>query len=142
MSYTQNWKVRNLEKCSFPSNIDRSGTFLLILFINIKLKFERGMSSFLQLIITILKIKPDKLLPRIIKYRDYKTTKPQVNLKNMNNTNDMNNSSFIEIKSIFMELLNKAAPLKRKYLRANYSKFTTMELSKSIMLRTKLRNHI
>ena len=39
-----------------------------------------------------------------------------------------------------MELLNKVAPLKTKYLRANYSKFTTKELSKAIMLRTKLRN--
>ena len=52
----------------------------------------------------------------------------------------MNNSSFIELKAIFMELLNKVAPQKTKYLRANYSKFMTKELSKAIMLRTKLRN--
>ena len=39
-----------------------------------------------------------------------------------------------------MELLNKVAPQKNKYLRANYSKFMTKELSKAIMLRTKLRN--
>ena len=52
----------------------------------------------------------------------------------------MNNSSFIEFKIIFLELLNKVAPLKAKYLRANYSKFMTKELSKAIMLRTKLRN--
>ena len=39
-----------------------------------------------------------------------------------------------------MELLNKVAPQKTKYLRANYSKFMTKELSKAIMLRTKLRN--
>ena len=39
-----------------------------------------------------------------------------------------------------MELLNKVAPQKPKYLRANYSKFMTKELSKAIMLRTKLRN--
>ena len=52
----------------------------------------------------------------------------------------MNNSSFIELKTTFMELLNKVAPLKTKYLRANYSKFMTKELSKAIILRTKLRN--
>ena len=52
----------------------------------------------------------------------------------------MNDCSFIELKTIFMELLNKVAPLKTKYLRANYSKFITKELSKAIMLRTKLRN--
>ena len=54
----------------------------------------------------------------------------------------MNNSNFIELKTIFIELLNKVAPLKTKYLRGNYSKFTTKELSKAIFLRTKLRNKI
>ena len=104
---------------------------------------ETGMSDFHKLIITILKVKPDKLPPRIIKYRDYKNfeskafnNKLQVSLKNF----DMNNSSFIELKTIFMELLNKVAPLKTKYLRANYSKFMTKELGKAIMLRTNLRN--
>ena len=100
------------------------------------------MSDFHKLIITILKVKPDKLPPRIIKYRNYKNfesnafnNKLQISLKNF----DMNNSSFIELKTIFMELLNKVAPQKTKYLRANYSKFMTKELSKAIMLRTKLR---
>ena len=39
-----------------------------------------------------------------------------------------------------IELLNKVAPLKTKFLRANHSKFVTKDLSKAIMLRTKLRN--
>ena len=39
-----------------------------------------------------------------------------------------------------MELLNKLAPLKTKFLRANHSKFVTKDISKAIMLRTKLRN--
>ena len=50
---------------------------------------ETGMSDFHKLIITILKVKPDKLPPRIIKYRDYKNfeskafnNKLQVSLKN------------------------------------------------------------
>ena len=43
-----------------------------MLFINTKLKFETGMSDFHQLIITIFKVKPDKLRSRIIEYRDYK----------------------------------------------------------------------
>ena len=76
------------------------------------------MSDFHKLIITILKVKPDKLPPRIIKYRDQKNfeskafnDKLQVSLKNF----DMSNSSFIELKIIFMELLNKVAPLKTKF---------------------------
>ena len=39
-----------------------------------------------------------------------------------------------------MEILDKFAPLKKKYIRANHSKFVTKELSKPIMLRSKLRN--
>ena len=35
-----------------------------------------------------------------------------------------------------MELLNKVAPPKAKFLRANYSKFVTKDISKAIMLRT------
>ena len=102
------------------------------------------MSDFHNLLITILRVKLDKLPPGVIKYRDYKNfdsrkfnNKPQVSLKNF----DMNNS-FTELKTIFTELLNKVAPLKTKYLRANYSRFMTKELSKVIMLRTKLRNQI
>ena len=39
-----------------------------------------------------------------------------------------------------MDLLNKFAPLKWKYLRANLSKFMKKELSKAIMLRTRFRH--
>ena len=39
-----------------------------------------------------------------------------------------------------MELLNKVASLKPRYLKTNYSKFMTKELGKATMLRTKLQN--
>ena len=78
------------------------------------------MSDFRQLIITVFKVKRDNLPPKF-----------QVSLKNV----DMNNSSFIELKAIFME----ATLLKTKYLRANFSKFMTKKLTQAIMLRTKLR---
>ena len=43
-------------------------------------------------------------------------------------------------KIFFLKVLNKHAPIKTKYLRANHSTFVTKELSKAIMLRSKLRN--
>ena len=52
----------------------------------------------------------------------------------------MNNSSVTEPKTISIELLNKSAPLKNEYLRANYSTFMTKEPSKAMMLKTKLQN--
>ena len=78
-------------------------------------------------------------LPKIVNYRDYKnfdtkTFKDRLELTLKNTT------SFEELQKIFMDLLNKFAPLKCKYLRANHSKFMTKELSKAIMLRTRFRH--
>ena len=39
-----------------------------------------------------------------------------------------------------MDTLNKVAPIKRKYARGNQMPFTTKELSKEIMARSRLRN--
>ena len=51
----------------------------------------------------------------------------------------MSSLDFGSLKICFMELLNKIVPLRTKFLRANHSKFATKEVSKAIMLRTKLR---
>ena len=40
----------------------------------------------------------------------------------------------------FLNALNSFAPVKKKYLRANNTKLVNKELSKAMMLRTKLRN--
>ena len=53
---------------------------------------------------------------------------------------DINSLDFESLKKFFMKLLNKVAPLKTEFLRVNYSKFVTKDISKAIMLRTKLRN--
>ena len=52
----------------------------------------------------------------------------------------MNSLDFGSLKKCFTELLNKVAPLKTKFLRANYSKVVKNNVSKAIMLTTKLRN--
>ena len=39
-----------------------------------------------------------------------------------------------------MDAINKNAPLKRKYLRANHAEYMDNELSQAIMKRSKLRN--
>ena len=52
----------------------------------------------------------------------------------------MSDLSVDVFKMIFLNALNSFAPVKKKYLRANHSKFVNKELSKAMMLRTKLRN--
>ena len=41
---------------------------------------------------------------------------------------------------LFLKKLNKHAPLKKKFLRHNNKPFTTKDLRKQIMIRSKLRN--
>ena len=41
--------------------------------------------------------------------------------------------------NIFIEILNKHAPMKQKYVRANQGRFMTKDLYKAIMKRSRLR---
>ena len=43
-------------------------------------------------------------------------------------------------KMAFLNVLNKFAPLRKKYLKANHSRFVNKELNKAIMQRSRLRN--
>ena len=52
----------------------------------------------------------------------------------------MSDLSVDVFKITFLNALNSFAAVKKKYLRANHSKFVNKELSKAMMLRTKLRN--
>ena len=55
----------------------------------------------------------------------------------MSNTNPTDYDSF---QDVFNEVLNKHAPTKKKYVRANHVPFMTRALRKAIMLRSRLRN--
>ena len=90
-----------------------------------------GLSDFHKLIVTGLKVKHGKVPLKIIQYRDCKNfhspiffEKLQLRLTHL----DMNSLDFVSLKKCFMELLNKVAPLKTKFLRANHSKFITKYL--------------
>ena len=84
-----------------------------------------------------------KQQPKIIKYRNYKGFNETKYRSEITNGLDLNNSESRNIeffKNIVLKVLNKHAPIKMKYLRANHSPFVNKELSKVIMLRSKLRN--
>ena len=52
---------------------------------------------------------------------------------------DINNAELEEFTNTFLSVLDKHAPMKRKYIRANNSTFMTKELRAAIMQRSKLR---
>ena len=53
---------------------------------------------------------------------------------------DFNNIDYDNIIKTFLTVLDKDAPIKKKYLRENHANFVTKQLRKAIMKRPKLRN--
>ena len=106
---------------------------------------ETGISDFHKMTITVLKTSYKKQPPKIIYYRDYKKYSQNnfhrelYEVLSQQNLYIITNDEFVNIS---LKILDKHAPLKQKYLRANQGPFMTKELQKAIMLRTKLRNRL
>ena len=86
-----------------------------------------------------MKSKFYKQKPKIFNYRNYKTF----------NNESFRNGVLYEIskgfhdvscETLLLMILNKHTPMKTKYIRANNSPFMNKELSKAIMVRSRLRN--
>ena len=58
----------------------------------------------------------------------------------MNLEHDLGNMKYQHFLNTFIEILNKHAPMKQKYFRANQGRFMTKDLHKAIMKRSRLRN--
>ena len=77
-----------------------------------------------------------------IHYRNYKTFNANLFKQELNNellSIDNNNAELVEFINTILSILDKHAPIKRKYIRANNSAFMTKELRAAIMQRSKLR---
>ena len=84
-----------------------------------------------------------KKSPKVIQYRNYKSfshTKFLNELGCFLNKANLYNISNDDFVTTFLDILNKHAPLKQKYIRANDNPFVTKELRKEHMLRSRLRN--
>ena len=106
---------------------------------------ETGLSDFHLMTVTVLRKTFKKVRPRIINYRSFKHFSKEafrVSFKNnLSNEVYVNNDNGLErICKTAIDTLNKIAPIKKKYARGNQMPFMTKELSKEIMLRSRLRN--
>ena len=104
---------------------------------------ETGISDLHKLTVTILKSSFHKQEAKIFNYRNYKT----FNNRNFRNDliyeiskNAFHDISSEEFESLFLKTLNNHAPMKTKYIRANNSPLMNNELSKAIMVRSRLKN--
>ena len=104
---------------------------------------ETGLSDFHKMVLTVFKSEAPNLTPKVVSYRKYKlfdSDKFKLEVSDKLSMQDLSTMDYKNFKDTIIDSLNKHAPLKRKYLRANHSNFITKELSKAIMQRSKLRN--
>ena len=88
-------------------------------------------------------LKFEKQPLQIVTYLNYKNYNKELFEKEIQiklSEFDIENIPCKTFTNTFIGILNLHAPLKKKYLRAKHSKFISKELSKEIMLRSKLRN--
>ena len=84
-----------------------------------------------------------KSTPKVVNYRDYQNflnNEFRAELDNEMSKHDLGNMKYQHFLNIFIEILNKHAPMKKKYLRAKQKRFMTKDLHKAIMKRSRLRN--
>ena len=104
---------------------------------------ETGLSDHHRMTVTVLKSFFQKQSPVCIKYRDYKCMDKDlfhIVLNQKLNCTESSKMTYEDFETIFIEELNKHAPMKEKYVRANNAPFMTKTLSKAIMTRSRLRN--
>ena len=74
------------------------------------------------------------------KYKNFRNDLFRSELENELSNYDINNIEHDIFLGTFLKTLDKYAPMKKKYLRANHATFMTKEVRKAIMMRSKLRN--
>ena len=104
---------------------------------------ETGISDNHKMIINLLKSYFKKSNPTIIKYRSYVNYDEgyfKTDLTHSLFSSDKCNTNYDEFKNIYMNVLNRHAPIKAKKIRGNNAPLMNKTLSKSIMIRSKLKN--
>ena len=102
-----------------------------------------GFSDFHKMTVTVLKTEFVKADPIQVNYRNYKNYNHldfSNELKNKLNNDGTFNDNYNKFQNIISGVLDKHAPLKKKYLRANNSPFMTKQLRKMIMNRSRCKN--
>lgn len=103
--------------------------------------FETGLSDHHSLVYTILKTTYQKLPPKTLSYRSYKYFNHEQFCKELwNSFSNTVISCYDNFDDIFMAVLDRLAPLKFKVVRGNQSPHLNRNLSKAIMIRSRLKS--
>ena len=104
---------------------------------------SRNISSFHNLVVTLLKIFYEKQKPKINHYRNHKNFEDDIfrqDLKKELLKFDITNAPLSKFNDTVLSVLDKHAPKKMKYIRSNNCNFMTREPKKANTNTSKLRN--
>ena len=106
---------------------------------------ETGLSDFHRMVLTTMKTSFERLKPRVINYRDYKSFENKLFREELlfelsNSALEKNADGFQEFIEIYQKTVNQYAPAKQKLVRGNHLPFMNKTLSKAIMHRTRFCN--
>ena len=99
-----------------------------------------GLSHFHKMIITVLKSSFIELKARETYYRDYKNFNSNSFREDLSLSLDCINKGIDSFEDTFMKTLNRHAPMKKKFVRANEVRYLTKALRKGIMKRSELKS--
>ena len=104
---------------------------------------ETGVSDFHKMVVTVLISYFGKREAKIIKYRsnrNFCNDRFRQQLLEELNKSFINVSDLAKFNACVLKFLNKEAPIKKKFIRANEALFMTRKPRKAIMVRSRLRN--
>lgn len=124
-----------------PTSIDLILTNKIHIFQN-NINIETGLSDHHLMTVCVMKYTFPKRAPLLITYRSYKKYNNESFRNELENRLCFlnSNATYENFESIFLDIINKHAPMKKKFLRANNSPFMNKILSKAFMQRSKLKN--
>ena len=96
---------------------------------------KRDSLIFIKLTTTVLKQYFPNLRPKVVNYRNYRNFRNEEFRAQLDNEilkHNVNNTEYQHFLKIFIEVLNKHAPMKQKYLRANQRRFMTKNYKRKL----------
>ena len=103
------------------------------------------LSDFHKMTLTVVKVFYKKQKTNIVRYRNYKRFSNEVFMFDVKNsiiqmTSENNDLEFDRFKAALDEAIQRQAPIKKRYVRANQAPFINKKINKEIMKRAHLRN--
>ena len=104
---------------------------------------ETSLSDFHKMVVTVLKASFEKQWPNVVSYRDYRNFRDDVfrqDLQTKLANLDLQRLTYTSFQDAYLRILDKHAPMKQRYIRANNIPFMNRTLHKVFTQRTRLQN--